>query len=85
MPTYTFERVTRPVTKTVPCRDCGKKLKRSTTLEQTISPFNKNGDGTAKTRDQIAAELREEAATWHPRNDICPTCDGVAEAGPAKR
>lgn len=80
MPTYTFERVTRPVSKTVPCRGCGKKLKRSTTLGQTINPFNRNEDGTVKTYDQIVAELREQAATWHPRNDICPTCDAVAEA-----
>lgn len=79
MPTYTYQRVTRPVAKTVPCRGCGKKLKRSATLEQTVNPFNKNGDGTVKTYEQIVAELREEAAAWHPGNDICPTCDAVAD------
>lgn len=77
MPTYTFQRVTRPVSKTVPCRGCGKKLKRSTTLEQTINPFNKNEDGTVKTHRQILIELESEAEDWHPRNDICPTCDAV--------
>ena len=80
MPTYIYERVTRPVTKTVPCRGCGKKLKRSTTLGQTISPFNRGEGGTPKTYEQIVAELREEAATWHPYNDICATCD-AAPAG----
>jgi hypothetical protein len=74
MATITYERVEHSVTKTVPCRVCGKKLKRSTTLGQTISPFNTNDDGTRKTRRQIRAELRERAETWQPVNDIHGKC-----------
>ena len=70
----TYERVERRVEKTVPCRFCGKKIKRATTLGQTINPWNKNADGTVKNRYQIQAELKQRAETWHPVNDIHGKC-----------
>lgn len=75
MTTYIFERVTRHVTKSVPCRGCSRALRRSTTLGQTINPFNKTADGAMKTREQITAELDDEANGWYPLNDICRTCE----------
>lgn len=83
MPTYRFEEVTHPVTKRVPCRVCRKPLGRSTILSQTINPFNKNADGTQKTRNQIRAELRAEAETWHPTNDIHRGCIPAGQAAKA--
>ena len=74
MVTITYGRVEWGVSKTVPCRVCGKKLQRSTTLGQTISPFNKNADGRMKTRYEILAELKEQAKTWHPTNDVHARC-----------
>lgn len=70
----TYERVERWVEKTVACRVCGKKIKRATTLGQTINPWNKNADGTVKNRYQIQSELKAEAETWHPTNDIHRGC-----------
>jgi hypothetical protein len=81
--TYKFEEVTHPVTKRVDCRVCGKKITRSTTLSQTISPFNKGADGQPKTREQIRAELKAQAETWHPRNDIHADCVRVEQASEA--
>lgn len=78
MPSYIFERVTRHVTKSVPCRGCGRMLRRSTTLGQTINPFNKNADGTPKNREQIADELEHKEKDWYPLNDICRTCEIAA-------
>lgn len=80
MPTYRYDPILVPVTKTVPCRTlgCKKKVRRSTTFSQTISPFNTNTDGTTKTPAQALAELRAEADAWHPRNDICPRCAETA-------
>lgn len=80
MPTYTYERVEHWTEKTVPCRVCGKKLKRAITFGQTISPFNTNDDGTRKTREQIRAELKEWAANWHPGNDIHRGCIDAEKA-----
>jgi len=74
MTSYTFEEVTRKVTKRVPCRVCGAKMTRSETLSQTINPFNKNPDGTPKTREQIMADLKAKAERWHPWNDIHEKC-----------
>lgn len=71
---HTFEEVTHRVTKHVPCRVCGKKVTRSTTLSQTINPFNTGADGTPKTRHQIHAELDAEAKAWYPWNDIHQKC-----------
>lgn len=58
MPTYHFESVTFKSTRT---RD-GKRQQK--TFTQTLNPFNKAADGTPKTREQILAELREEAYQW---------------------
>lgn len=83
MPTYKFEEVTHPVTKRVPCRVCGVKLGRSTILSQTINPFNKNADGTQKTREQIRVELKKKAERWHPSNDIHRACIPAEQAAKA--
>lgn len=85
MTTYRFKEVTHPVTKRVDCRVCGKKVTRSTTLSQTVSPFNKDADGQPKTAEQIRAELRAEAETWQPRNDIHAACTGIEEIEAAAR
>lgn len=74
MPTYTFEKVTRPVSKRLPCPTCGKKIRRSTTLYQTLNPFNKNEDGTVKTFKQILAELEEQAKEWQAKPVKCTPC-----------
>ncbi len=42
---------------------CGKRLVRSTTFEQTLSPFNKK-DGRLKTRSEIGQELVAERDNW---------------------
>jgi hypothetical protein len=83
MPTYTYERVERWVEKTVSCRVCGKKLKRSTTLGQTINPFNKDAEGNVKNRYQIQAELKVAAEAWQPTNDIHAKCREI-EAAPTE-
>lgn len=83
MTRYTFEEITHRVTKSVPCRACGKKLSRSTTLSQTLSPFNRVGHGFPKTEQQIRAELKVEAEAWHPRNDIHRGCFDAEAAAKA--
>jgi len=84
MTTYRFKEITLPVTKTVPCRaGCGKKVRRSTTLSQTVNPWNKDADGNPKSAEQIRAELKAEAERWHPVNDIHPGCLDTAPTGSA--
>lgn len=80
MTTYRFEEIAHPVVKSVPCRTCGKPVRRSTTFSQTVNPFNKDADGNPKTAELIRAELREQAEKWHPANDIHPKCMETADA-----
>ena len=62
--TIRFEPIKWPASKNLPCPDCGKKVRRQKTFEMTISPFNKNPDGTVRTRPEINAALRDKAAAW---------------------
>lgn len=58
-----YQEVKLPVSKSGKCH-CGKRLSRKTTLMQTLSPFNKNKDGSLKDRSQIIEELKIEAEDW---------------------
>lgn len=42
----------------------GKKRQKTKTFSQTINPYNKNKDGTQKTRLDILEELYRERDTW---------------------
>lgn len=44
--------------------ESGKKKQKTKKFYQTISPFNKNKDGTVKTRDQIFEEVKLERDMW---------------------
>lgn len=50
--------------------EAGKKRQKTKKFYQTISPFNKNKDGTVKTRDQILEEVTKERNMWMVGNDI---------------
>lgn len=42
----------------------GKRRQETKTFMQTVNPFNKNADGTRKTREQILIELHAERLAW---------------------
>ena len=42
----------------------GKKVVRSKTFTQTVNPFNKNEDGTIKTRNEVYQSVKQEALEW---------------------
>lgn len=67
--TYTFTGPTRRRSETGKCPKCGKKVKRSRTFEQTVSPFNckvVGGERIPKTWDEVALDVATEAAAWIP-------------------
>ena len=70
----TYERVTWQARKSVPCPECGKKIRRQRTFGQTLNPFNRDRDGFLKTRQQIRRELYAEAAVWQERPEMCGDC-----------
>lgn len=42
----------------------GKKRQQTRTFMQTVNPFNKNANGTPKSREEIMVELRAERDGW---------------------
>lgn len=42
----------------------GKKRQKTKTFYQTLNPFNKNSDGTVKSREQILIEIEAEKESW---------------------
>lgn len=42
----------------------GKRRQITRVFEQTVNPWNKNPDGTVKSRDQVRASVRAEADAW---------------------
>lgn len=75
--TVHFEEVKYQASKSLPCPSCGKKVRRSRTFMQTISPFNKNADGQPKTREQIHVELHERAQEWQQEAVLCTPCENA--------
>jgi hypothetical protein len=59
------------------CTKCGKRRTRTVIKEQTVNPFNRNADGTIKTREEIHeavwAEVAAEADALQ-KDFICATC-----------
>lgn len=71
----TFPRIERYGFKHVYCATaCGKRVKLQRTFWQTLSPFNKNGDGSVKTVADIYAELKIEQQAWKEKLEYCVTC-----------
>lgn len=58
----TFDEVVVKATKR--WKEDGKARTKTRKFYQTMNPFNKNADGTVKTRDQIMAEITAERDTW---------------------
>ncbi len=45
-------------------RENGRRRQATKEFMQTINPFNKNDDGTVKTRQQILIEVNEQRRAW---------------------
>lgn len=59
----TFEEVSVKATKRWTDEN-GKRRQKTKTFSQTINPFNKNSDGTIKTRQDIVREISAERDAW---------------------
>ncbi len=46
----------------------GKKRQQTKKFFQTISPFNKNADGSPKTREQILIQIKAERDAWEAQH-----------------
>jgi len=62
----TYEQVTARADRKGRCPGCGRVVRRSRTVMNTVSPFNKNPDGTVRTPAEVQAKVAAEAAAWDP-------------------
>jgi hypothetical protein len=76
--TIRFERIPLTARKTARCSQCGKPVRRQRTFGQTVNPYNRNAAGQPKSRQEILAELRDEAQAWKNEPATCAAC---AETG----
>lgn len=76
MTTYRFDEIKQQAKKRVPCENCGKKVNRQRTFTMTENPFNRNPDGTVRTRMEIREALLEKARQWQAKQDgeLCADC-----------
>ena len=59
----TYDRVT--YTAVVPTRcGCGRRGRVQKTFGQTVNPFNKNPDGSVKTKAQVLRSVTAQAEEW---------------------
>lgn len=73
--TRTFDQVTLgPFRKTLPCPVCGKKLRRQRLITNTINPFNKNPDGTVKTRAEVLKSVQHQGKVYRLLPEHCRAC-----------
>jgi len=61
---YTFSEVSLRGEKSGKCAVCGKHAKRAEKFWQTQNPYNKNSDGSVKSRSDIMKELVIERDEW---------------------
>ena len=78
----TFQKVTRMGEKNLPCHECGKKVRRKTTIEHTINPFNRRADGTPKSCTEVLEDVYAELKEWMAKPEVCTKCrnEGTTEA-----
>lgn len=80
MTTFTFREITCQAIRRGTCPVCGKQGQRKTTLAQTGSPYNRNPDGTVRTRDEIWQALKDEADAWESVPFVHARCEGGEQA-----
>lgn len=78
MPTYRYMPYTHQAKKTVECHECGKRMTRQRTFEETQNPFNVSKEtGLVKTVPEIYASLKAKAAIWQEdvEGELCAKCE----------
>lgn len=77
----TFQVVKMKGKKSFKCTECGKRVTRQRTFEQTINPYNRLPDGTPKGRTDIYKELEVERDKWINNIELCSEeCAHAAQA-----
>lgn len=66
MPTYTFPEVKAYREETGKCPTCGARVVRKWTATMTVSPYNRNPDGTVRSYDEVRTAVQAKADAQTP-------------------
>ena len=79
--TYRFQEVKRSTVFKLKCPTCGKRFQRVLSATMTVSPFNKNPDGTIRTFAEVWAAVGKDrdALKLNRFRSACPKCDTQAD------
>jgi hypothetical protein len=72
---HRFNGPTRIAVRKGVCPVCGKKGARQSTIQHTVSPFNRNPDGSVRTYAEVAECVGAEAAAWASRPFVHAKCE----------
>lgn len=75
MTTWTYEEVSSRGRKSGPCEVCGKPATRSRTFTNTVNPWNRNPDGTVRTRAEVWAHVNELRHAWEAQPVLHERCE----------
>lgn len=59
---------------------CGKIRTRSTTIVNTINPYNKNAKGVPKTRKEVEESVKQQLEAWKTKPIYCANCEPKASS-----
>lgn len=68
---HVFERVSTSRKRVGNCPNCGKRVTRSRTFEETVNPFNWNAEGEVKSSAEVRADVEALADEWVPDFTHC--------------
>lgn len=74
----TYEVVSLTALKKGICPYCSKASTRSKTIQQTLSPYNRNVDKSLKTKGQIIVELNNDLKKWKSQPCYHAKCEEIA-------
>ena len=75
MSAYYYEQIRAHGRKSGKCVACGKPAERSHIFTNTVNPFNKNEDGTVKTRLEVQANVNRLARAWEAEPLLHKRCE----------
>lgn len=70
-----FNKVERRVSVSFKCAGCGKRRARSTTIWNTVNPFNKAPNGLPKTQEQVRDDVDRQVDEWKACTKLCARCE----------
>jgi hypothetical protein len=75
---YRYDEVSSYAQKSGPCVKCGKRTTRKRKFTNTVNPWNKNPDGTVRTRIEVQDNVNRLAREWQLEPVMHAGCEATS-------